>query len=156
MGLFDSISDFMRIKRRKAGSRKRKGKPCRCKGYPFPHSGGPKCVMDHLDGARSGRKARRRSAKNRAKYFTKAPRKARKSKKPYFGQAGKSSPFHACVSQKMYAGASLPSASKACSRQRSAAKKGRYAKPAKSTKRSSSKRRSSKRRKSRRGRADGA
>jgi hypothetical protein len=150
MGLLDSISDFMRIKRRKAGSRKRKGKPCRCKGYPFPHSGGPKCVMDHLDGARSGRRrARRRmSAKNRAKYFTKQPRKARKSKKPYFGQAGKSSPFHACVSQKMYAGASLPSASKACSRQRSAAKKGRYAKPAKHH--------SKRRRKSRRGRADGA
>jgi hypothetical protein len=116
MGLLDSIADFMRGSRKRSrGKRKRAGakrKVCQCHAYPFPHAaGGGKCKSSHADGARM-----------RARYFGKKARKGKPSHAPYFKQAGKSSPFHECVSQRMYSGEGLATASRRCSKQRKAQK----------------------------------
>ncbi len=163
MGLLDAISDFMGGSRRKAKGRSRRsgGKHVHAKLVGQMMRKHPGMSL----GAASKAVARGRRGgaghADSARYFQKQPRKGSGRRKgPYFKQGGKDSPFHACVSQKMYAGASLPVASRACSRQRSAAMKGRYVKPAKHHKKraKSGKRASHKRahKSHKRHRADGA
>lgn len=118
MSFLDAITDFMSGSRKRAHSRahghsekpwvSKKGKLVhRCGAYEFPHApGSGKCHASHADGAR---------------FFGKKPKGAKKTPRgPYFKKPGTSSPFHECVSKYMYQGASLPVASRRCSKQRSA------------------------------------
>lgn len=122
MSFLDAITDFMSGSRKRAHLRGHTGKTWiskkgkvvhKCHAYPFPHTPGSGKCHGHVDSAR---------------FFGKKPKSGRLAKGPYFKKPGTNSPFHECVSKHMYAGASLPVASRRCSKQRSARIKGAHKK----------------------------